>query len=875
MRVLPSIAASALCGLAASAHASPVDLFGFGARGEGMAGAIQATATGFESVYYNPAGLAFDLRPTFALGYQLGTFDLLENGEPFHAIDAPALNIGFGVPIPFGGALAHRVSIGLGFTIPQTSILITDIEAPGDPTFVLVENRAQTVSIQGALGIRLFDGLSLGVGTLALAELEGEIGVAPNASGRIGSKVKDELIADYALVAGLMLRPLAFDGCAENDQRLAVSLTWRSESRADFTLPITADLGAQFSIPIPTIDVSGTAQFDPAEASIEVAGRPLPWLLVAAGATWEKWSTFPLPIGWQRRPAGHAAAARPRLPRHRRGAPRRRGDGRARARPAPGRARRLRLRADAGAGPDRLPQPPRQRPLDHQRRLRCAPRHGPPRPRRPVAVAGRAHLGEGRGHAADQRRRAEDHLVGRHLVPLARARGRAVTRRIPTLVLALGLVVACLVRGPRAAASPFDYYPQGARAMGLGGAYGALADDFSANHYNPAGLATKDELQLELGYMFIQPTLELDGKNLEVDETRGFVGGVVLPGHAWGRRLALSLSIYLPDERVTRLRALPESQPRFVLYDNNPQRIVLTTSFAFEIVKDLLYTGIGLTYLSDTQGALKVKGQVDFLDADGTTLLSAVDVDFKAVRYLSAGILVRPTRDLRIGLAFQDEFDLTLNIGLVVNGDIVVDGASGNPSVLVPGATLVVGSRNSNLFSPRQLTLAIAWSPGRWTFTAQATWYQWSRFISPTAHLTTSIDAGDLPLAIPPNPDPIDPGFSDIVVPRVGVEVRAAEGAHVALDLRAGAWFEASPAPPQTGLTNFADGDKLGFGLGFSLEFKDFSEVFPRPLHLDVGALFAWMPEREHLKSDPADAVGDYVSSGNFVGLSTSLRFAF
>lgn len=298
--VLTALASS----VAADAAASPVDLFGFGARGEGMAGAIQATATGFESVYYNPAGLGFDRRPSFALGYQYGVLDLEVGGEPFEALDTPALNIGFGVPIPFGGALARRVSLGLGFTIPQTSILIADIEAPGNPTFVVVENRAQTVSVQGALALRIHDGLALGVGAIALAELDGDIAVAPNAAGRLGSKVRDELRADYALVAGLIVRPLAFDSCVDNDERLAVSLTYRGESRADFDLPITADLGDDFAIPIPELAVSGTAQYDPAEVSLEVAGRPLPWLLVAAGVTWSEWSTFPLPIGYSAVPEG-------------------------------------------------------------------------------------------------------------------------------------------------------------------------------------------------------------------------------------------------------------------------------------------------------------------------------------------------------------------------------------------------------------------------------------------------------------------------------------------------------------------------------------------------------------------------------------------
>lgn len=438
--------------------------------------------------------------------------------------------------------------------------------------------------------------------------------------------------------------------------------------------------------------------------------------------------------------------------------------------------------------------------------------------------------------------------------------------------LALGLALG--LTAP-ARANPFDTIPYGARAMGLGGAYGALASDFAANHYNPAGLATGDDLQLELGYTLVEPSLALDGRDLEVDGVRGIQGGIVLPGRAWDRRLALSVALHLPDERVTRLRALPEAQPRFVLYDNHPQRLVLTTSIAVEIVKEVLYLGLGLTYLSDTQGRLRVAGEVDFQDAAGTTLVSAVDVDFEAVRYPSVGVLVRPIPELRIGLALREEFDLTLDIGVVVEGDIIIGGATGDPQPLVEDALLEVASRNSNLFSPRQLSLSAAWTAPTWTLAAELTWYQWSRFVSPTAHLTTRLDAGELPLAIPPNPEPSDPDFHDILVPRLGAEVSLVDGAHVGLEARAGAWYEPSPAPEQRGATNFADGDKLGFGLGLSLRFSEFSEVFPKPLRLDIGAIFIWMPEREHRKSDPADPTGDYVSSGTFLGMSSNLRFAF
>lgn len=272
---------------AGSVAASPVDLFGYGARGGAMAGAIISSAADHEAVYYNPAGLAYAERPTFSLGFQRADFFLTLEGQEAPAIGAPALFFGFGVPLPFGGFLKRRLTLGLGFVLPQTSILIADVPRPGQPSFLLVENRAQTVSLQGALGLRLTQWLSVGAGFLALAELIGDISVAPNDEGRLGSRVRDQVIADYSPVFGVLVRPTDW---------MSIGAAYHGESSAAFELPITAELGNGFSIPIPRLDLVGTAQYDPRQASVEVSVVPVDGLRIAAGATWKQWSGFESPI---------------------------------------------------------------------------------------------------------------------------------------------------------------------------------------------------------------------------------------------------------------------------------------------------------------------------------------------------------------------------------------------------------------------------------------------------------------------------------------------------------------------------------------------------------------------------------------------------
>ena len=106
-----------------TSEASPLELFGFGARSPGLAGAGVADPDGFASVYVNPAGLARITRQRFTLGSAGTNFDLKIDGDDAGVKSGTAIILGGAVPIPFGGALANRVVIGLGFHIPNKALV--------------------------------------------------------------------------------------------------------------------------------------------------------------------------------------------------------------------------------------------------------------------------------------------------------------------------------------------------------------------------------------------------------------------------------------------------------------------------------------------------------------------------------------------------------------------------------------------------------------------------------------------------------------------------------------------------------------------------------------------------------------------------------
>lgn len=281
--------------------ASAPDLFGYGARGLATASTLTATAAGGEAVYYNPANLAFSKRASFGVGFQWADFYLRIDGRDEDASAAPATTITFDVPLPFKGTLAERLTLGFGFVLPVGSILTADIPRPGTPRFVRLDHRAETVSLMGALGVRVLDELAIGGGFIALSELEGDIAVAPNESGRIGTQVKDQLVADFAAVLGATYR---LDGWA-------FSVVFRDESTASFELPIRADLGDQFPLPIPDLAISGTAQFDPRQLIGAASGRIFSSWVGSLSIGWENWSRYRNPIVYTAVPEGFPAQPEP------------------------------------------------------------------------------------------------------------------------------------------------------------------------------------------------------------------------------------------------------------------------------------------------------------------------------------------------------------------------------------------------------------------------------------------------------------------------------------------------------------------------------------------------------------------------------------
>lgn len=270
--------------VAAPARASTLDLFGFGMRSPGLAGAGVATADDYEAVYANPAGLAEVRHKRATVGAVLADFALRLDDADAGVDTATGLVLGGAVPVPLGGAGKDRVGLGFGFYVPNSAINRARQPFPGQPTYVLLANRAHVVALQVALGVRVTPRLSVGAGVIALAILRGGIDVSTDAGGHFVSSSEQRLLTRFAPVLGGRYR--------RGD--LALGLTLRAPSRSDYDITVTTDLGDAVPLELPPIRIAGASQYDPLTVAAEAALRRGP-VELSAQLAWQRWSAFPPP----------------------------------------------------------------------------------------------------------------------------------------------------------------------------------------------------------------------------------------------------------------------------------------------------------------------------------------------------------------------------------------------------------------------------------------------------------------------------------------------------------------------------------------------------------------------------------------------------
>ncbi|MFM7199881.1 MAG: OmpP1/FadL family transporter [Myxococcota bacterium] len=183
-----------------TAHANVHDTFGVGVAQIGMGNAMTAFASGGAAAYYNPAGLTAksgirldagiqSFMPRFqnweGIVYdrnQNGVIDFDAQGTPETTTVGAAYTPVTGMGINAGLGLTPWLGLGLSMYMPTDYLMRIQMNDPYVPYYPLYKNRVQKFSTYVGAGIKVFDGLSIGLGA--------SIGATATVDGRATAVVK-------------------------------------------------------------------------------------------------------------------------------------------------------------------------------------------------------------------------------------------------------------------------------------------------------------------------------------------------------------------------------------------------------------------------------------------------------------------------------------------------------------------------------------------------------------------------------------------------------------------------------------------------------------------------------------------------------------
>ena len=427
-------------------------------------------------------------------------------------------------------------------------------------------------------------------------------------------------------------------------------------------------------------------------------------------------------------------------------------------------------------------------------------------------------------------------------------------------------------RVPPAAANSWRTFGFGPRAVAMGGAFTAVADDFSAGYYNPSGILADPTAKFGLGYQYVRNDLKASGEEVESsrDADALYVGGsIVIPfTDELENRVAMGYYFFQPLFYTLDLQIPPTTQPQFPILESMARMQILHLVAAVKVHRGLLLGG-GLTISSDLGGALNLTPGVGGFGGV-EEVLSSVDQEVKPIVSGTAGFLLQlgeynpALKPFTFGFTWRDKHLLDLDIPV---------------TVVLSGFLLRLDLTSVFLYTPRQWVVGVGYRPSpNLIVSCDVSYNEWSRYQVPSLTIATDID---IPFVVLKEGVNEPAKFKDTATPRLGVEYRAFRWESLDLFLRGGYFFEPTPVPEQTTRTNYLDSNRHVFsgGIGFLLKRIFQQDLSSHPLSLDIGVSYHWLTDRVHQKRPETrpDNPGypSITSSGNIwyftVGLSYGL----
>lgn len=358
-------------------------------------------------------------------------------------------------------------------------------------------------------------------------------------------------------------------------------------------------------------------------------------------------------------------------------------------------------------------------------------------------------------------------------------------------------------------AGGYQLNEQGARAVGMGGAFVAQASDPSAIYYNPAGLTMQSGINLLAGGNLIMPVTSFISTKYPTELKAE--SQVITPMNLYGTyqvndKVVVGLGIFNPFGRATKWEAPHNIESRLQTWYINP-------SIGYQ-VSEQLSLGFGISYV---YGMLKlvmpIMGKMTY-DASGNN----VNVNF--------GAMYKPVDKLSIGLSYR------LKTEIEFSDDV------GN-----------LGTVKSKMPMPGNLCVGLAYQVSSiLTVEGDLQYVQWS------SNKKLELESSTMGKLYSQEND-----WVDNVALRGGVQYKIDDKT----TFRAGVILDLSPQPPSKTNLFIPDADHTDFSVGISQKLEE-------NFNMDIAYMLVLFIERNAKNADPS---GVYRSYANIFSINLGYSF--
>jgi len=393
---------------------------------------------------------------------------------------------------------------------------------------------------------------------------------------------------------------------------------------------------------------------------------------------------------------------------------------------------------------------------------------------------------------------------------------------------AVVLTLACAPAPANAAG--FGIFEQGARAMGLAGAFTAQADDGSAMFHNVGGLAFLEERELRAGVTYITFTTAdfqsddlLPGVSYEAEQERL---SEFVPHLYWAqpvnRDWKFGVAVESPFGLTTEWKAPDEFAGRFLSTRAALRAIDLNPSLGWRISPEL-GLGFGVVYrFSDVE----LERHVPFPSPFGHDLLDVgtvgLESGFEPGMGWNVGLLHRASSRISWGLSYRSrikvDYDGTARFTQIPTGIPPLDAAV---AAAIPFGRDLSVTTAIEFPDMASLGVAFALSPDT-KLELDANWTGWSTFDE--VHLSFT--------GLPQLSSTIEEEWEDVMNYRAGFSWRRPTGC----EWRFGYVFDETPQPDEHVSPLLPDADRNGLTVGWGRQFDRTS--------LDLALMYLQFDER-------------------------------